>query len=140
MTVTLIILIALAIFFGIYDSSKSPSPRGSVEVRNITIRIPPHSWSFEPNHIEAKPKEALSITIVNDDDVEHGFAIEEYRIRQSVPANGRATIPTFILSKEGTFSFYCSVVCGDGTVEDGTYKGDRRGHFDMEGTLTVTPT
>ncbi len=136
MSVVLLLLIALGV---VYRTSllqvTHRLSRG--QNKSIIIRIPLHSWSFEPDHIDAVVGDTLSITVINEDDIAHGFAIEEYRVRQSVPAFATTTLPLFTVSHEGKFQFYCSEICGDGKAESGTHKGDNRGHFDMAGQLSV---
>lgn len=136
-SVILLILIALGIFYRASFSSQVISRISEGQNKNIIIRIPLHSWTFEPDHIEAKAGDRLTITVINADDIEHGFAISEYRERKSIPAFATATLPTFTVGKEGKFQFYCSEICGDGSAENGIHKGDKRGHFDMAGQLTV---
>ena len=136
MSVALLLLITLGF---VYRTSLSLDTHGvsGGQSKSIIIRIPLHSWSFEPGHIDATAGDTLSITVVNEDDIPHGFAIEEYRVRKSVPAFSTTTLPTITLQKEGKFQFYCSELCGDGNVESGVHKGNKRGHFDMAGELTV---
>lgn len=136
MSIIVFSLIALSIFYRIMITpvarTKSDAPS-----KHIVVRIPLHAWSFEPDHIVAVAGEALSITVINEDDIEHGFAIEEYRVHKSIPAFSISTLPTLTFSKEGKLQFYCSEICGDGTAERGEHKGDKRGHFDMTGELNV---
>ncbi len=136
MSFILLLLIALGVF---YRTSSSDVTRrlSDGQSKNIIIRIPLHSWSFEPDHIDAVAGDTLSITVINEDDITHGFAIEEYRVRQSIPAFATTTLPAFTVGREGKFQFYCSEICGDGKAESGIHKGDKRGHFDMGGQLTV---
>ncbi len=134
-SLVLVVLIVLGVFYG----TKAYLPQAIIggPVKHVIIRIPLHSWSFEPEHIEAKQGDRISITLVNADDIAHGFAIEEYRVRQSVEAFATTTLPQFVVRKEGKFQFYCSEICGDGTAQRGTHRGENRGHFDMAGTLEV---
>ena len=136
MSIILLLLIGLGVFYRTSLSQVTHSISGG-QSKSIIIRIPLHSWSFAPDHIDAIAGESLSITVINEDDVEHGFAIEEYRVRKSIPAFTTTTLPVFTLGKEGKFQFYCSEICGDGAAESGIHKGEKRGHFDMAGQLNV---
>ena len=134
------VVLVLLITFGVINRSSLSQVTHSMSLgqsKNIIVRIPLHSWSFEPDHIEATAGDTLSVTVINEDDIPHGFAIEEYRVRKSVPAFSTTTLPTITLQKEGKFQFYCSELCGDGNVESGVHKGEKRGHFDMTGQLNV---
>ncbi len=135
--VVLIVLIAFGIAYRVSMVPQSPELKTTAAAKAISITIPLHTWSFEPDHIDAHVGDILDITVKNDDDIEHGFAIDEYHISQHIPPGTTATIPRFVVDKEGTFQFFCSVVCGQGMVENGSHKGMERGHFDMGGTLTV---
>lgn len=131
-----LLLIAVGIYYRNSSTKVIRRPSEGLN-KNIIIRIPLHSWSFEPDHIEALAGDKLSITVVNEDDIAHGFAIEEYRVHTSIAAFATSTLSAFIVGTEGKFQFYCSEICGDGKAESGIHKGDKRGHFDMSGQLTV---
>lgn len=133
----IILLIAAGITYRILLVPQELNSNASGVVKEIAVTIPLHSWSFEPSNIDAEVGDTLSITVTNNDDIEHGFAIDEYQISRHLAPGERVTLPKFVLDKKGTFEFFCSVVCGGGVSESGTHRGVERGHFDMSGTLTV---
>ncbi len=111
-------------------------PEGSApvvtgKVREITITATKDRWSFEPEIIEAERGDKIVATIVNEDNYDHGIAIDAFGVSQRMPANGTIKIE-FVVTQEGEFPFYCSVPCGEGEVD-----GEKRGHFDMVGKLHV---
>lgn len=63
----------------------------------------------------------LSIASV---DVRHGFKLPTFGVDATLEPN-QTTVVEFVADKVGTFSFFCSVFCGDG-------------HGAMNGSLTVT--
>ena len=136
MSIVLLLLITLGAVYRTQLSQVRESISGG-KSRSIIVHIPLHSWSFEPDHIEATAGDTLSVTVINEDDIPHGFAIEEYRVRKSIAAFSTTTLPTITLQKDGKFQFYCSEICGDGNAESGVHKGEKRGHFDMTGQLNV---
>ena len=71
------------------------------------------------------------VTIINEDDYDHGISLDAFGVSQRMPANGTITVE-FVATQEGDFPFYCSVPCGEGEVA-----GEKRGHFDMVGKLHV---
>ena len=105
--------------------------------KDVVIHIPAHTWSYVPDHIIVTSGDELHLTLVSEDDIAHGFAIDEYYVNMPLPPHSTRTIPTFIASGSGDKLFYTSVSDGEGQVTTGKHKGETRGHFDMSGTLSV---
>jgi plastocyanin len=111
-------------------------PQGSVpvttgKVREITIAAKKDEWRFEPEIIEAERGDRIIATVINEDDYDHGIALDVFGISQRMPAKSTIKVD-FVVTQEGEFPFYCSVPCGEGDV-----RGQRRTHFDMIGKLHV---
>lgn len=111
-------------------------PEGSApvttgKVREITITALKDEWRFEPETIEAERGDKIIATIINNDDYDHGIAIDALGISQRMPANSTIKVE-FVVTQLGDFQYYCSVPCGEGET-----KGEYRTHFDMIGTLKV---
>lgn len=100
-------------------------------VREIEIRVNEDTWAWKPDNIEAEAGDRLVLNVINEDDYDHGFAIDAFGISQRLPAEG-SIIVDFVVTKAGEFPYYCSVSCGSGVVE-----GVERGHFDQIGVLKV---
>jgi cytochrome c oxidase subunit 2 len=79
-------------------------------------------FEFIPGEIRVNQGETVRLKITATD-VKHGFAISEYGINEQLLVGQEATIE-FVADKKGTFTFFCSVMCGSG-------------HRDMKGTLIV---
>lgn len=79
-------------------------------------------WSFEPSTITVNKGDKVKLTIKSVD-VNHGFAISEFGVNRTLAA-GKTEVIEFTADKTGTFSFFCSVMCGSG-------------HKSMKGTLIV---
>lgn len=110
---------------------ESQKPIVSGKEREITIIARRDQWLFEPEDIEAEQGDAIIATIINEDNYDHGIAIDAFGVSQRMPAN--SVIKTrFIVTQAGDFPFYCSVPCGEGLVY-----GKKRGHFDMVGKIHV---
>jgi plastocyanin len=106
-------------------------------VKNFTVTAIGDEWKFEPEDIEVNRGDKIIMKVVNEDDYDHGIAIDAYGISQRMPAksdpqtHGIITIE-LVATQAGEFPFYCSVPCGEGTVD-----GVKRGHFEMVGRIRV---
>lgn len=85
----------------------------SGRVVEISMRTIANEWRFEPAVISARPGDRVLLKIFNEDTYDHGIAIEAFGVNKRLFPN-RETIIDFVVSKPGTFSFYCSVPCGEG--------------------------
>jgi nitrosocyanin len=113
---------------------------------SLTVHSKKLEWKFEPEAITVEKCDRVNLTVINEDNFDHGVAIDAFGISQRLPANGTINI-NFVASKEGEFPFYCSVSCStsenpsfglkDGKVETGTYTGTIRGHFEHIGKFIV---
>lgn len=110
---------------------ESSIPVTSGKVREITIVAEKDAWKFEPEIIEAARGDKIIATVINEDDYDHGIALDAFGVSQRMPANATIKIE-FVVTQEGDFPFYCSVPCGEGEVD-----GKKRTHFDMIGKLHV---
>lgn len=99
--------------------------------KTLSIVTHENTWNFDPEFIEADQGDRIILTITNEDDYDHGFAIDAFGISQRMPAKGTIVVD-FVVTKAGEFPFYCSVSCGSGVVH-----GEDRGHFDQIGRLHV---
>jgi plastocyanin len=113
--------------------------------KNITVVSKKLEWRFEPEAITVDQCDKVNLTVINEDNFDHGVAIDALGISQRLPANGTITV-NFVATKSGEFPFYCSVSCSDskstgdlpgGTVQTGPYKGLFRGHFEHIGKFIV---
>ena len=133
--VILIIIIVLLIAAGIgYREFLLPEksvPVTTGKIREITIVADKDEWRFTPEVIEAERGDKIIATIINEDNYDHGIAIDAFGVSQRMPANGTIKVE-FVVTQEGDFPFYCSVPCGEGVVD-----GQKRGHFDMVGKIHV---
>ena len=79
-------------------------------------------FQFEPATIEVNKGDKVRL-IVTSTDVPHGIAIPEYGINERLDPGKPKTIE-FTADKQGTFTAFCSVICG-------------AGHLGMKGKLIV---
>jgi len=86
------------------------------------FRIKAGQWDFNPSSITVNKGDNVKL-ILSSGDVPHGFAISEYGINEYISSSSETSFQ-FKADKEGTFTFFCSVYCGDG-------------HSGMTGTLIV---
>ena len=131
--VILIILAAVIIGAGIVYRNviQKDSDKGidTGRIREITVIAKKNEWRFVPEDFEANQGDTIVMTAINEDDYDHGIAIEAAGVSRKMPANSTVAFQ-FKVTKAGDYPFYCSVPCGDGEVN-----GVRRAHEDMIGTI-----
>lgn len=132
-----IIIIILALILGggfgytKFFKSDSSKPIETGIVKEFTIISKKMEWRFEPGLIEVNQGDTINLTIINEDDYDHGFNVDAFGISQRIPAKGTIHI-SFVATQAGEFTFFCSVPCGDGIVNS-----VKRGHFDQFGKIVV---
>ena len=100
-------------------------------VRNLKIVAKKDQWRWEPETIEVDRGDRIKLEAINEDDYDHGLAIDAFGVSRRMPA--RSTIHVeFVVTQLGDFPYYCSVPCGEGIVD-----GVKRTHFDMIGVIKV---
>ena len=118
---------------------------GMGQHREFTVVSKKLEWRFEPEEITVDQCDHVEIKVINEDDFDHGFAIEGLGVSQRLPASGSIDID-FIATNSGSFQIFCSVSCSDsastgnledGLVQTGPYKGTKRGHFEHLGQFVV---
>lgn len=133
-----------AIFSAKTDTDNCTADMG--EARDITVISRKLEWRFDPEVITVNKCDRVHLKVLNEDNFDHGVAIDALGISQRLPANGTIDI-NFVASKSGEFPFYCSVSCSDskstgdladGKVQSGPYKGLFRGHFEHIGKFIVS--
>ncbi|MDO8492596.1 MAG: cupredoxin domain-containing protein [bacterium] len=131
----IIILIVLAVLVGGGIAYKQFSGKEKAEltgeVKEFTMSAHKNSWNWDPDTISVNQGDRVKIKVINEDDYDHGFAIDQFGVSQRVPAGDTVTIE-FVASSAGEWPYYCSVSCGAGIVN-----GKSRGHFDQIGKLVV---
>ena len=126
-----IIILAGGIGYRVFLLPQSSVPVTTGKVREITIRSQKDKWNFNPDMLEVDRGDLLKLTIINEDNYDHGIAIDAFGVSQRMPALSTIKVE-FVVTQEGDFPFYCSVPCGEGTAD-----GKKRGHFDMVGKIHV---
>ena len=139
-------IVVIGILYKTFIGS-SDAPIETGVVREITVISKRLEWRFEPEVIEVDQGDRVKMTVINEDNFDHGVAIDALGVSQRLPANGTINIE-FVATKSGEFPFYCSVSCSDssnssfelpnGEVQTGPYAGTFRGHFDHIGKFIVT--
>jgi heme/copper-type cytochrome/quinol oxidase subunit 2 len=126
-------------------TDKDNCSEGMGTSRDVTVISKKLEWRFDPEVINVEKCDKVHIKVINEDNFDHGFAIDALGISQRLPANGEIDV-NFVASKAGEFPFYCSVSCSDsqstgnlpdGKVQAGPYAGTVRGHFDQLGKFIV---
>jgi len=87
------------------------------------MRAQAGKWTFDPKTIELNRGDHVILKIYNEDEYDHGIAIEALALNKRLPAKTE-TVIEFDAEKEGRMPFYCSIPCGEG-------------HFYMTGVFIV---
>ena len=143
--IVLVLLVVGGVLYKQFVGS-SEAPLETGVVKEFTIVSKRLEWRFEPESIAIDQGDRVKLTVINEDDFDHGFAVDAFGISQRLPANETIYIE-FVATKSGEFPFYCSVSCSasdnsafglsNGEVETGPYAGTVRGHFDQIGKFIV---
>lgn len=129
-----IVIAAILIGGGVYRAYFLPEasvPVVTGKVREVTVVAQKDHWNFNPDVIEAERGDKVVMTVINEDEYDHGLAIDAFGVSQRMPAKSTIKVE-FVVTQVGDFPYYCSVPCGEGELD-----GKKRGHFDMIGTLKV---
>ncbi len=125
------LIIAGGIGYKVFLRPASSEPVTTGEVKEFTVTAEKDEWRFTPENIEVNRGDKIIMTVINEDNYDHGIAIDALGVSQRMPANQTIKIE-FVTTQAGDFPFYCSVPCGEGLVG-----GVKRTHFDMIGTIKV---
>ncbi|MBI2120857.1 MAG: cupredoxin domain-containing protein [Parcubacteria group bacterium] len=130
--IAMVVILGVGVAYKNFGADKSKAALTTGVVKEITIRAEKNKWNWSPEDITVNQGDTVKLTIINEDEYDHGIAIDAYGISQRVPALGTIEAE-FVATQPGDFPFYCSVPCGEGDVD-----GKKRGHFDQVGKIHVT--
>ncbi len=142
--IVLVVLVGAGFGYKLMTDTDSCAGKGVDREFNVVSRK--LEWRFDPESITVEKCDRVTMVVSNEDNFDHGVAIDAFGISQRLPALGQITVK-FVASKSGEFPFYCSVSCSssdnpslglkDGKVMTGPYLGTVRGHFDHIGKFIV---
>jgi len=98
------------------------APPAQDNTKEFTIEA--SNWKFKPSTVTVNNGDRVRIKLISKD-VAHGIAIPDFSFTLVANAGQNAT-GEFTASKEGNYTFFCNVFCGEG-------------HRNMTGTLVVNP-
>ena len=129
MNKNLIVVVLAVLILGVGIFYRTVVLKGSVcsegQGNNVVIDMTTKEgkWEFSPSDIKVEKCDNVTLNIFNEDDYDHGFAIDVFGVNKRLIPQETTTI-NFKASKSGEFTFYCSVPCG-------------QGHFSHKGITTV---
>ncbi len=144
--IVLIAIVVGGIVWKQYGASDVNKAMDTGVVREITVISKKLEWRFDPAVIAVEQGDRVKLKVINEDDFDHGVAIDAFGVSQRLPANATIDIE-FVATKSGEFPFYCSVSCSDskstgnlpgGVVQTGPFAGTVQGHFDQIGKFVVS--
>jgi nitrosocyanin len=143
--IVLVVIMGGGVIFKFSADTDNCTPDMGRDV-SFTVVSKKLEWRFDPESITVDKCDRVKVTVSNEDNFDHGVAIDAFGISQRLPALGSITIE-FVASKAGEFPFYCSVSCSnssnsslglaEGRVASGPYAGVVRGHFEHIGKFVV---
>lgn len=128
-----VVILGAGIAYKSFLRPESANPCAGGVTRTYTVTAKKNFWKFVPENLEAECGDKIVMTVINEDEYDHGIAIDALGVSQRMPAKSTITIE-FTVTQVGEFPYYCSVPCGEGVVD-----GKIRTHFDMIGALKVRP-
>ena len=128
-----VLIIGGGIFYRTVLLPQSSVPVETGLIKNFKVVSDKDKWRFAPETIEVDRGDRVKMEVVNEDEYDHGIAIDAFGVSQRMPAKSTINVE-FVVTQEGDFPFYCSVPCGEGIVD-----GKKRTHFDMIGVIKVRP-
>ena len=131
-----VLIVGGGIAYRVFFLAEEKVPVVSGKVKEITVHAKKDEWRFAPEDIEVERGDKIIMTVVNEDDYDHGIAIDAFGVSQRMPALATIKIE-FVATQAGDFPFYCSVPCGQCEEKACEVNGKRPGHFDMVGTIKV---
>lgn len=131
-----VVIVGGGIGYSAFLRSEEKAPVSTGVVREVTVTAIKDEWRFEPEVVEVNHGDKVVMTVVNEDDYDHGIAIDAFGVSQRMPANATIKVE-FVATQAGEFPFFCSVPCGQCEEVACEIDGKRRGHFDMVGKLHV---
>ena len=113
------------VYQNFYRPAEIAPIKASGRIVNVDMRVLKDKWVWSPDTISAKAGDHVILTIFNEDDYDHGFALEAFGVNKRLYPN-QSTKIEFDVSKVGTFGFYCSVPCGEGHYQQvGGFTGEK---------------
>lgn len=95
----------------------------SAATRSFTITARQFSFAVNPSPFVVNQGDTVSVDLTSAD-VTHGFFVEHYFTSGTTVFKGQHQTITFVANTAGTFTYFCTVFCGEG-------------HPTMSGTLVV---
>lgn len=132
MVVLLVLVVGGGLFYYMSNQSamnEKPVPVATVPSKSVLestsvkeFSMTAKQWAFDPAVITVKQGDKVRIKMKSID-VAHGFALPDFNIKVDLVPNKEEMVE-FVADKKGEFTFFCSVMCGEG-------------HRDMKGKLVV---
>ncbi len=127
---SLVLIVVIVLVFGggylyLKNQKQVAQPTPKMEQKQESVKefsMTAKQWAFNPSEIRVKAGDTVRLK-VKSIDVTHGFSLPDFNVDERLEP-GKEISVEFIANKKGTFTFFCSVLCGEG-------------HRDMKGTLVV---
>src|SRR5436190_526636 len=102
-----VLIIGGGIFYRMVLLPQSSVPVETGVIRNLRVVAKKDNWRWEPEVIEVDRGDRIKMEVVNEDDYDHGIAIDAFGVSQRMPARSTINLD-FVVTQAGDFQYYCS--------------------------------
>lgn len=117
-----IIAVVLLVFLSGCTSNPDSNPNANTDAPLKEFSVQAKQFEFVPSTITVTQGDRVKL-LISSSDVQHGFSLPEFNVNKTINP-GSPVVVEFVADKTGTFTFSCSVFCGEG-------------HSEMQGTFIV---
>ena len=103
-------LIVAATILSVLAALVVPWPASVSVAQHVRFDLTARQFAFEPATIRVNRGDTVTIHLVSQD-AEHGLYLDGYGVNMQAEP-GRSSEITFVVDREGSFEFRCSVTCG----------------------------
>ena len=107
----IIAIVAVLMVVGglVFQKTKTTSDRvvqNSGKEVKMTIRAVKNEWRWDIEKVAVNAGDRVILTLINEDDYDHGIGLDAYGINERMPANSTIVVD-FVATRKGKFVFYC---------------------------------
>src|SRR3989344_2391826 len=95
-----VLVVVGGIVYRLFFLPESSVPVTTGKVREITIVAKKNEWRFVPEEVEVERGDRVVMTAINEDDYDHGIAIDAFGVSQRMPPNSTIKIE-FVATQVG---------------------------------------
>ena len=122
------------------DSGSNGNGGGGGGGEGQSVELTAANFMFDPTTIEAEPGQEVTVNLVNDDEAEHSFTVEDLDVEVEAEGGESADV-TFTAPDSGSVEFFCEYhpdqmrgeIAVDGSAAEADTSGSGgRGAYDLD--------